>query len=204
MNFGFYGKLPAQGDFVARNLPRAFVSTVDRWIQDGLSTLQSTDANWLKYYLVAPVWRFVLPQGVWRETGGWCGAIMPSVDAVGRYFPMVVAAEMPSSTPLDLYRLCGALSGVAAEMPRLLKERLSPEDWLRRLEGLQGYSFSSPTLPEALTSFLPSGNRSIWWAETRNDAPFLQMTHRGEPDIDLFQRLFRGDNYLRFTGGALI
>ncbi len=191
MNFGFYGKLPAQGDFVVRNLPRAFVSIADRWMQDGLGTLQSTSANWLKYYLVAPVWRFVLPQGVWNESA-WCGAIMPSVDAVGRYFPMVAAAEMPPSVPLDPYRLCGTLSRLAAEMPLLLKERLSPEDWLGRLDRLKGCPFSSPALPEALASFLPNGNRSIWWAETRNDAPFLQMTHRGEPDIDLFQRLFLG------------
>ncbi len=32
----FYGKLPAKGDFITRNLPRDFIDRWDDWLQSGM------------------------------------------------------------------------------------------------------------------------------------------------------------------------
>ena len=88
---GFYGKVPTRGDFVSRRLPWTFVDPWDRWLQGGLacSRDQLGDA-WLEVYLTSPVWRFALTPGVCGDAG-WIGIVLPSVDRVGRYFPLTVA-----------------------------------------------------------------------------------------------------------------
>ncbi len=87
---GFYGKLPALGDFVSRRLPRAFVEPWDAWLQDCLTcSRQQLGDDWLEFYLTSPIWRFVLSPGVCGAQA-WAGAMMPSVDGVGRYFPLTV------------------------------------------------------------------------------------------------------------------
>jgi type VI secretion system protein ImpM len=47
-------------------------------------------------YLTSPIWRFGLAPGVCGARG-WGGVLMPSVDRVGRYFPMAVVAQLPPS-----------------------------------------------------------------------------------------------------------
>ena len=91
---GFYGKLPSRGDFVKRNLPRAFVTPLDDWLQHALlASREALQENWLNCYLHCPIWHFVVPGGVFGESG-WCGTMMPSVDRVNRYFPLVIAAPI--------------------------------------------------------------------------------------------------------------
>ena len=87
---GFYGKVPTRGDFVSRRLPWTFIDPWDRWLQEGLacSREQLGDA-WLEVYLTSPVWRFALTPGVCGDAG-WVGVVLPSVDRVGRYFPLTV------------------------------------------------------------------------------------------------------------------
>jgi type VI secretion system protein ImpM len=89
---GFYGKLPARGDFVRVGLPRDFVEPWDRWLAAALSASQDRlGKDWLALFLQAPVWRFALAAGL-------CGAhsvlglMLPSVDKAGRYFPLTFAA----------------------------------------------------------------------------------------------------------------
>ena len=66
---GFYGKLPARGDFVRAGLPRDFIDPWDAWLQSVIagSRVLAGDA-WLPAYLESPVWRFALPPGC---PGGW-------------------------------------------------------------------------------------------------------------------------------------
>ncbi|MCJ7558216.1 MAG: type VI secretion system-associated protein TagF, partial [Gammaproteobacteria bacterium] len=91
---GFYGKLPGKGDFLTRKLPRQFVDVWDDWLQSGMNaTKQVLGDEWLQIYLTSPLWRFVLPPGTCGESA-WAGVMMPSMDRVGRYFPMTVAAEL--------------------------------------------------------------------------------------------------------------
>ena len=67
---GWYGKLPALGDFVSRRLPPEFVRTWDTWLQEGLGTTRAALGDgWLDCYLTAPIWRFVVLPGLVGSSG---------------------------------------------------------------------------------------------------------------------------------------
>jgi len=91
---GWYGKLPALGDFATRRLPNEFVSQWDNWLQQCItaSRLQLGE-DWLDIYMTSPIWRFALLPGVCGEHA-WAGVLMPSVDKVGRYFPLTLAVAL--------------------------------------------------------------------------------------------------------------
>ncbi len=92
---GFFGKLPARGDFVARRLDHQFRRHFDEWLQRCMATSQrQLGEGWMQSYLNAPIWRFVLGPNLCGEAPA-IGVMMPSVDRVGRYFPLVVAVQLP-------------------------------------------------------------------------------------------------------------
>lgn len=96
MRLGLYGKLPSQGDFIGRRLPWEFTSGWDDWLQAGLMEAKRRLGDaWLNRYLTAPIWRFQLAPGV-LGTKGWIGLWFPSVDRVGRHFPLTLAAPLPT------------------------------------------------------------------------------------------------------------
>ncbi len=91
---GCYGKLPARADFIARRLARTTVEPWDRWMQACLAHSQQVlAAAWQDHYLTAPPWRLVLPAGACGPTA-LIGVLVPSVDAVGRCFPFLIAQEL--------------------------------------------------------------------------------------------------------------
>ncbi len=95
---GFYGKLPHLGDFVGRRLSSALIEPWDQWLQASLAASRTRlGAAWLEHYLTSPLWRFVLSPGVAGQ-GAWAGVLMPSVDRVGRYFPLTLAGSLPTGT----------------------------------------------------------------------------------------------------------
>ena len=98
---GFYGKIPSKGDFVQRRLDRAFTNSWDDWLQGCMDSSRARlDSDWLAKYLVSPLWRFALPPGIFSENA-IVGVIMPSVDSVGRHFPLTMGLELPPE--LDLF-----------------------------------------------------------------------------------------------------
>jgi type VI secretion system protein ImpM len=92
---GFFGKIPARGDFVSRRLDPSFRSGIDDWLQrcTDVSRRQLGTA-WLESYLNTPVWRFVLGPGLLCDSAS-AGVMIPSVDRVGRYFPLILAVQLP-------------------------------------------------------------------------------------------------------------
>lgn len=137
MTPGWYGKLPTLGDFASRRLEGEFIEPWDRWLGEGLAAQREALAEgWLDAYLGSPVWRFVLMPGVLAHEGqALAGVLMPSVDKVGRYFPLTLLLrldELPHS---------------AGELEALL-------GWLQRLEDLAVDAlhddWSIETLDEAL------------------------------------------------------
>ena len=93
---GWYGKLPANGDFVTRRLPPSFIEPWDAWLNAMLQGSRARlGAGWRDAFLSAPAWRFVLAPGVICQQG-WAGVIVPSVDSVGRFFPLTAASALPS------------------------------------------------------------------------------------------------------------
>ena len=97
---GFFGKLPTFPDFLSRRLPRSFLDPWDRWLQEGtLSCRERLGAAWLDTYLTSPIWRFVLAPDVCGPAE-WTGVLMPSVDSVGRHFPLTLAAAVAADVGL--------------------------------------------------------------------------------------------------------
>ncbi|WP_051378124.1 type VI secretion system-associated protein TagF [Derxia gummosa] len=91
---GWYGKLPSLGDFASRRLPPGFLDAWDAWLAAGLDGLKrARPESWLAEYLDAPAWRFLLMPGC-VDGGAWAGVLLPSVDRVGRYFPLTLAAPL--------------------------------------------------------------------------------------------------------------
>lgn len=188
--YGFFGKLPSVGDFVSRGLDRSRIEAVDGWFQRGLGALQQSDTDWLSAYLVAPVWCFAVPAGLWGEQA--CGgALMASVDRVGRYFPLMVLADLDDDLAKDHPRLCAHLRALSQFLPSALRDLPSPDAFAEQLNELAWRSPDiPPSRPTVLERFQPQGNGSAWWAVLRHDRPFLQISHRGAPDAELFGQLF--------------
>ena len=97
-NPGFFGKLPGNGDFVSRRLSREFLDVWDNWLQLSIAESKANLGDrWLDAYLTSPIWRFALMPGICGASA-YIGLVMPSVDRVGRYFPLTIAAELPTGT----------------------------------------------------------------------------------------------------------
>ncbi|PUA26846.1 MAG: type VI secretion-associated protein [Cellvibrio sp. 79] len=94
---GLFGKLPAHGDFIYRDLPSHFINAWDTWLQGFVaSSQQQLGEAWLDIYLTSPIWRFAISDGV-IDGLSWAGILLPSVDRVGRYFPFSIATKIPAT-----------------------------------------------------------------------------------------------------------
>jgi type VI secretion system protein ImpM len=94
---GLYGKVATYGDFVTRRLPRSFVAPWEAWLSECLqSSRERLGAEWLEVYLTSPIWRFFARQGA-IDAHAWAGVVMPSVDRVGRHYPLTIAAALPDA-----------------------------------------------------------------------------------------------------------
>ncbi|NSX53726.1 type VI secretion system-associated protein TagF [Parasulfitobacter algicola] len=92
---GYFGKIPTHGDFVSNYMDRSFITRLDDWLQACIRESQSQlEDGWLDAYLVSPVWRIAFPAKVWGPLPV-LAVMMPSVDRVGRYFPLVLTTTLP-------------------------------------------------------------------------------------------------------------
>ena len=104
LQLGVFGKIPAHGDFIQRNLDKSFLEPWDEWLQRCIaSSREMLDYKWLDVYLTSPIWRFVLTAGVVDEHC-WAGIVVPSVDSVGRYFPLTIVLQLPKNTNLFMFQ----------------------------------------------------------------------------------------------------
>lgn len=128
---GWYGKLPALGDFASRRLPAEWVQRCDDWLSDCMSRSRAElGTDWLDLYLTAPLWRFAWAPGV-IDPQWWFGVLMPSCDKVGRYFPLVLAqagSQVPTH-PDQLVQLEGWYRHVAGTALQTLAGHGSVEDF---------------------------------------------------------------------------
>jgi type VI secretion system protein ImpM len=159
---GWFGKLPSQGDFVSRRLPDAFIQGWDDWLQRSLASArdQLGDA-WLDCYLVAPIRRFWLAPGLLGGEG-WAGVLMPSVDRVGRHFPLTIALAVGRS-PADSLAAAlaaGAWYRAVDTVARLVLDiDFSVNDFERELAVLAPLH-DSPCWAVALPAC-----GSVWWCD---------------------------------------
>ncbi len=115
---GFFGKIPAHGDFVRGNVGDALAQRFVRWLEEGWEACHRSKGQLPR----EPV-RFVFRAA--GETGALVGVLRGSQDRVGRQFPLAVfvpaagpavEGEFPNA-PLVYRRFGDAASAALAEDP---------------------------------------------------------------------------------------
>ncbi|WP_181388380.1 type VI secretion system-associated protein TagF [Vibrio albus] len=218
---GFFGKQPAHGDFLNRRLPNAFTSVWDHWLELAINeSRQQLDEAWLNAYLTSPLWRFALSSGLCGEAC-WTGVLMPSVDNVGRYFPLTLAAALPERTDLaDLmfnneawFNQCEEMALSALQnnfsLDAFDKElrnastphvKLSSQTTMQstplqvhvELPSLDPFNSGIQSLKDYLSSQLPE-QCCLWWTHgSESIAPSLLITE-GLPVKERYASLLDGD-----------
>lgn len=87
---GFYGKMPATGDFVTRRLTGDFVRVWDRWLAQHIVPLMGREewpGSTALRFLAGPA-----------SFGASAGIIVQSADTVGRQFPLSIVAQLPEAS----------------------------------------------------------------------------------------------------------
>lgn len=121
---GWFGKLPGHGDFLQRRVAQSFFHAWDPWLQAGVAHSKALLAGeWLSIYLTSPIWRFFLSEGTAGDAA-YAGILAPSVDRVGRYFPLTIVAELPAGLPPMAVAIYGRewFSGVESVALQALEE----------------------------------------------------------------------------------
>lgn len=148
---GWYGKLSTLGDFASRRLPPPALQALDHWLSEVVAgSRQQLGEGWLERYLDSPLQRFVIGPGV-IDSAWWFGAMMPSCDNVGRYFPLVVLQPRPAP-PMDrdgLDRLEHWWRGVGEAALETLADEVDVERFDRALAALPPWPPNSgqPAVP---------------------------------------------------------
>ena len=183
MRVGFCGKLPARGDFVASGLPRRFVEPWHDWLQCVLAaSRQALGDDWLPAWLAAPVWRFALAPGVCGPDAA-VGLWLPSVDRVGRYFPLTLAALAPERPAGALPRELGGFLAAAEGAGRdALAEDLTPEALAARVAD----AAARPAVgnEDAAAGWPEAG--SLWWSDGSERVPAGSFALAALPDATRF------------------
>ncbi|TJV41237.1 MAG: type VI secretion system-associated protein TagF [Mesorhizobium sp.] len=96
INIGFFGKIPATGDFVAANLPRTFIDRWDRWMSMELRARPDEGE------LDSRVWRFTVPAAIFCEQP-CAGVWRMSEDRVGRRYPFAIVRLGLAPDPGDAW-----------------------------------------------------------------------------------------------------
>ncbi len=220
---GFYGKLPSLGDFVTRRLPAEFTSPWDQWLQQSLAVSRTQFGDtWLEHYLTSPLWRFVLSPGIAGQRV-WAGVLMPSVDRVGRYFPLTLACALPTGINAPAVLAVGDWFAAAETLAlSALAEPFSLESFDAGVEALGGPPTRVPAVaptpdtrahnnawhlggpaalhpPEACATLLDQAlgfsflAYSLWWSRGSDRVAPSLLTCQGLPPPEGFSALLDGD-----------
>lgn len=166
--FGAFGKMPSVGDFFRMNAPPGFVQAWDDWLQRGL--LQGAETlgdRWDAHYMSAPIWRFCLSGGL-AGPSGVLGVIMPSVDRVGRRFPLTLMAPLEDGEEALLAHFLESELFQQAEDLALaaLEDDMTRDRLAESLEGL-------PTPSLHLGASVQSSGQSLTLSGYREGGSFL-------------------------------
>jgi type VI secretion system protein ImpM len=188
---GLFGKLPSHGDFLRRRTSDAFVEVWDGWLQECVALTRARFGDrWLDMYLTSPAWRFVCAPGVCGPDAV-IGVMVPSVDRVGRYFPLTLVAELPGQHNVVYAAASAAPFFQSAEqlvIETLEAERVDFESFDARVSSLRtqlaALSMASmPTLDSSTTAILDTKGVGAWQVPISSPANltsvFLQLfAHR--------------------------
>jgi type VI secretion system protein ImpM len=188
---GFYGKVPALGDFVGRGLPASFVDPFDAWLRAGLTASRvRLGEAWQDVFLTSPLWSFAFSPGLCGPMAG-IGVMIPSVDRVGRYFPFavvtLVSGEAPPRPLLDGARAWLAEAGKLALT--VLGDAFEPRRFEAEILALDAPAppRAPPVAADAGMAAAPAG--SIWSTEGGAGRPATVLAFAGLPPAAAFTML---------------
>ncbi|WP_293268909.1 type VI secretion system-associated protein TagF [Neptunomonas sp.] len=220
---GFYGKFPEVGDFVNRRLPKSFVEPWDGWLQSAIASSQTQlGEEWLKMYLTSPLWRFVISKGLCGDSP-WFGLMMPSVDRVGRYFPLTLACRLPlDANPLKVVLEGSDWFDMAEEalMSVLVDTRFNMENFDTRVVSLGSLDKAHASIgtpinvgfgsvwqislsEQGVNSAIPTlahqlllqrlSDYSLWWGSGSDFVSSSLLVCAGLPQVKDFSAMLSGD-----------
>jgi type VI secretion system protein ImpM len=219
---GFYGKVPALGDFVSRRVEATFLEPWDRWLQHGLHRGRETLGDgWTAAYMESPIWRFALPAGCCGDRA--CGGVfLPSVDRVGRQFPFTLVAFFPGKpVPLAIMSATGEWFDRAEDLavsvldatfdldtfdretsglrPELVDRRTAvhpPRDGARWMLPLPFDEALEREIPEWLgpDAVFELDRSSLWWTAGSDHVDPCLLVSDGLPGDDAFAGMIAGDD----------
>lgn len=188
MRLGVYGKLPAKRDFVSVETPLAFLHCFEPWLQSGIAaSRKSLGPAWEPAFLSAPIWRFWLGPRLAGATVA--GALMPSVDGVGRYFPLCLFAIAEAGEAIPHPDMDAQQCWFEAIETLLLSALSEEASFGVVLDGLQ--RLEPPAMRAAVNgSDLPG--QSVWWTHGGPACAPKRLVAAGMPDESLFAGLLTG------------
>jgi type VI secretion system protein ImpM len=233
MRCGLFGKVPAKRDFIAINAPRGFLEVWEPWMQGGLSaSRQELGGAWQEAFLHAPIWRFWLGAGLCGQA--IAGAFMPSLDGVGRYYPLTVfacAGEAGAVPPPELDSQDAWFAALEEFLLATLQHDLPFESILAALERLPPPAVQPVDLPPplarardgTLAALAPAADfsavfarlriadfarlcagSSFWWTIGGADLAPLAFSAARMPDPFLFAAMLTGRPERVAPTGALV
>jgi type VI secretion system protein ImpM len=221
MSAGLFGKLPAKRDFIGMNASRRFLEAWEPWLQAGVATSkQMLGDAWIDTYNRAPIWRYWLGADFCGEA--MIGAFMPSVDGVGRSFPLAVfvgegdaSLAPPELEPndawfaaaeavlLDALEPGATLELIAEKVGALplpaLEPRTTRDDGLEDLA--EGGVLARDVGSEVSSAFLAArrfgrrrafASQTFWWTIGGGDFPSLALMEVGLPPAVRFADMLTG------------
>jgi type VI secretion system protein ImpM len=221
MRRGLYGKLPSKRDFIAIGTPRELLDLWEPWMQGGISASRhSLGDNWKQAFLTAPIWRFWLGADLCGTTV--LGAFMPSLDGVGRYFPLTLfacpdegsAIPPPEFDPQDAWFAAAeefllatleqdtTFETVTTGLERLVRPSddnpVARRDDTIALQGGMAAQVGERALPEVLASLRLADHANVyagatfWWTVGGNGYPPLALSARRMPAPFQFAAMLTG------------
>jgi len=189
---GWTGKLPSSGDFLSRRVDPAFAAPWEQWLLAMLAgSRERLRERWQESFLSAPAWRFVLAPGV-VSPEAWCGVMVPSVDSVGRYYPLTLVGGLPA-TPFDPEQGLKALGSWFAMVEMLATEALSPSIDIGAFDdSIAALPLPNFPIDRAAPFAARSKPSSAWSSEASEVAAGMTFTEEGLPGVERYCQMLTG------------
>jgi type VI secretion system protein ImpM len=157
-----FGKLPAHGDFVCRGLDAGERDALDDWLSAEMAAAKAEFGDGFEAaFDAAPPWRFAWPEA----EACTAGAFAPSVDAVGRRFPVILGRR----------GLAGGQAAAAAQSCEAALFGAMLDFW--SADRLLDEVAASPLPPD------PPADCGGWWVDGGEEAGIKPLAGRRPPRL---------------------
>lgn len=186
---GWTGKLPSSGDFISRRVAAEFRAPWERWLEGViLASRRRLAERWQERFVCSPAWRFVLSPGVLSQAG-WTGVMVPSVDRVGRHYPLTLVGTLGEAA-LDAEQALQTLRGWLDAAERLATAAPAAATDADAFDEAVAALAPPPAAPAAGNQ--PAIARSAWQSARSEIAPGWRFTLQGMPDPERYCEMLAG------------